>query len=195
MTLSSTTEAEAPAASSTSAGEDLSKSALQDNLERKGKNAYYFAHAHKATGPAWDGKAEPRLLSSTTSNNSQEAVPKSTSTFDYAKSNITSYAFLDEPSKIKLYIELKDVGTKCTDEDIVLDWSERSFSLTVHNYHPPAEATTPAPCLCFARLSGPISKATFKRKDQKIILTLIKVEENVTWHTINDKGTPSHEVV
>ena len=23
------------------------KSALQDNIEKKGKNAYYFAHAHK----------------------------------------------------------------------------------------------------------------------------------------------------
>ena len=31
--------------------EKLSKSALADNITKKGKNAYYYAHAHKATGP------------------------------------------------------------------------------------------------------------------------------------------------
>ena len=34
-----------------SATEELSKSALADNITKKGKNAYYYAHAHKATGP------------------------------------------------------------------------------------------------------------------------------------------------
>lgn len=38
------------------------KSALKDNIESKGKNAYYFAHAKTAKGPTWDKKAEPRLL-------------------------------------------------------------------------------------------------------------------------------------
>ena len=175
--------------------EQVSKSALQDNIESKGKNAYYFAHAHKATGPKWDGKAEPRLLSSTTSALSTESAKKS-GTFDYNKSNITSYAFLDEPAKVKLYIELRDVGTQCSDDDIDLQWSERSFSLTINNYKAPdATEEAPTPCLCFTRLSGRISKANFKKKDNKIILTLWKVEEDVTWHTINDKGSPDHEVV
>jgi hypothetical protein len=31
--------------------EGVSKSALRDNILRKGKNAYYYAHAHRATGP------------------------------------------------------------------------------------------------------------------------------------------------
>ena len=34
-----------------SAADELSKSALAENISRKGKNAYYYAHAHKATGP------------------------------------------------------------------------------------------------------------------------------------------------
>jgi hypothetical protein len=29
----------------------LTQSALRDNISKKGKNAYYYAHAHKATGP------------------------------------------------------------------------------------------------------------------------------------------------
>ena len=33
------------------AAEELSKSALADNISKKGKNAYYYAHAHKADGP------------------------------------------------------------------------------------------------------------------------------------------------
>jgi hypothetical protein len=63
-----------------------SKSALQDNIARKGKNAYYFAHAHKANGPVWDGKTEPKLLSRQAS----EQEHKTTSAaFDYNRSNIT----------------------------------------------------------------------------------------------------------
>lgn len=46
---------EDPASSTTddvdAAAEELSKSALADNISKKGKNAYYYAHAHKADGP------------------------------------------------------------------------------------------------------------------------------------------------
>ena len=31
--------------------ESSSSSALRDNISRKGENAYYYAHAHRATGP------------------------------------------------------------------------------------------------------------------------------------------------
>ena len=36
--------------------DESSVSALRDNIATKGKNAYYYAHSHKADGPAWDGK-------------------------------------------------------------------------------------------------------------------------------------------
>jgi hypothetical protein len=29
------------------------------------KYSYYYAHGHNANGPEWDGREEPRLLSST----------------------------------------------------------------------------------------------------------------------------------
>ena len=42
--------------STTPTTEESSVSALRDNIATKGKNAYYYAHSHKADGPAWDGK-------------------------------------------------------------------------------------------------------------------------------------------
>ena len=37
-------------------GDVPSESALRDNISRKGKNAYYYAHAHRATGPEVSGR-------------------------------------------------------------------------------------------------------------------------------------------
>jgi len=50
-----------------------------------------------------------------------------------AKSNITNYAFLDEDSKVKVYVELPGVGN-CREEDILLDFTDTSLCLTVKNY-------------------------------------------------------------
>ena len=182
------------------------KSALQENLERKGKNAYYFAHAHKATGPKWDGKAEPKLLSTKSLSSDELSAnnqSKKTSSFDMHKSNITSYAFCDDGPKVKLYINMENVGEICSDDDITLDYTETSFCLVIKNYNnneiDPANATGLAPvperCLSFGKLTANITKATFKKKKDKIILILTKEKEDVEWHTINDKGTPDHELV
>lgn len=88
------------------------KSALEENIESKGKHAYYFAHAHKANGPKWDGKAEPKLLSMETLSVNEKMLKKSHSSFNYHKSNITSYAFADGKKSVKLYIEMEGVGEK-----------------------------------------------------------------------------------
>ena len=50
------------ASNSTAPAEEASVSALRDNIETKGKNAYYYAHSHKADGPAWDGKPGECML-------------------------------------------------------------------------------------------------------------------------------------
>lgn len=80
------------------------------------------------------------------------------------------------------------IGEKCTDDDISLEYTENSFCLTVNNYKPEPQ------CLSFARLSANIKGASFKRKENRIVLTLTKAKEK-EWYTINDKGTPDHEVV
>jgi hypothetical protein len=88
-------------------------SALQENIESKGKHSYYFAHAHKANGPKWDGKAEPKLLSlDKLSVVDQKSLKKSHSSFDYFKSSITSYAFADGEKSVKLFITMDGVGEK-----------------------------------------------------------------------------------
>ena len=178
------------------AGEEPStsapKSALQDNLERKGKNAYYFAHAHKANGPQWDGKPEPRLLAKQESvvGHKVSITSSSSSTFDYSKSNICKYAFLDDGAKVKLYIDLENVGEKCTPDDVTLDYTDRSLYLEVIHYHP-----SEPQMLRFARLTADIASASFRIKTNRIIVTLTKVDPTLEWHTINDKGSPDHEVV
>ena len=164
------------------------KSALQANIEAKGKNAYYFAHSNTAKGPKWDGKAEPRLLSSSVSSESSEKPQLKKASFDIHKSNITSYAFSDEGKCVKLYITLQDVGEKCSDDDIILDWNDHSFNLVVNNY---AEEEK---CLSFGRLTAKITKATCRKKKDRLVLTLTKEEEK-EWHTVNDKGAPDHEIV
>ena len=174
---------------------ELRKSALQDNLERKGKNAYYFAHAHKANGPEWDGKVEPKLLSRHSSVEGHLVDAGTTAaTFDYSKSNITTYSFLDDGSKVKLYIDMENVGELCSDDDVTLDYTSRSLSFTLQNYNA-ATAKSSTQILRFGKLTGDISNATFRLKKDKVILTLTKSDETKVWHTINDKGQPEHEVV
>lgn len=174
---------------------ELRKSALQDNLERKGKNAYYFAHAHKANGPEWDGKAEPKLLARHSSVEGHLVDAGTTaSTFDYSKSNITTYSFLDDGTKVKLYIDMEGVGDICSDDDVTLDYSDLSLSFTLQNYSNGSSNPSPQ-ILRFSKLTGAISNATCRLKKDKVILTLTKVDATRVWHTINDKGQPDHEVV
>jgi hypothetical protein len=172
--------------SDTAVEQPSQKSALRENIEVKGKNAYYYAHGHKATGPKWDGKVEPKLLSRQSFVEGHRV--SKTASFEYYKSNITTYAFLDEGMKVKLYIDMEGVGEKCTGEDVQLDFTETSLSLVINNYKPQPQ------CLSFGKLTADIEKATFLKKKDRIILTLTKAEEG-EWHTINDKGTPDHEVV
>jgi hypothetical protein len=202
------------------------RSALQDNIERKGKNAYYFAHAHKATGPKWDGKIEPKLLSidsnlSSVSTSSMTSISKLSL---MAKSNITNYAFLDDGLKVKIYVNLPGVGD-CDDDNITIDFTERSLCLTVKDYAIPSPSaskdedggdhdddggdnkvedigelivdTAPQTVkdimleaqrkedrrLTFAKLYGDIENATFKKKPDKVIITLVKKVDS-KWNSV-----------
>ena len=131
-----------------------------------------------------------------------------------AKSNITNYAFLDEETKVKIYVNLPGVGECCSDHNIALDYTETSLCLTVKNYVTPTvekkekkkvldekliadtapeeeeeeevakeEVTVEDRCLSVGQLHGTIEKATFRKKTDKIILTL-KKKDDKTWSRV-----------
>ena len=176
--------------------EMMRKSALQDNIESKGKNAYYFAHAHRANGPKWDGKPQPRLLAKHSSSEGESFTSSKQLTFDIGKSTISKYAFLDEGKRIKIYVELMGVGEKCSENDISLEWTESSFCLVVKNYH---ACDSKVECLRFGKLHGLITKVSYRKKTDRIILCLIKKEEGEgdaeKWPAIAAKGDTDHGIV
>lgn len=219
--------------SSTTAA-DLNENALRDSIDKKGKNSYYFAHAHRANGPKWDGKPQPRLLSkqaipsndhdSTTGEGVDPETPSNTdgilslknlqvskSSFAYSQSNITKYAFLDEGEKVKLYVEMNGVGEACTKEDVSLQWDEQSFTLLIKNYPGPLNSEEegdegirkpvdcPVRCLNLGKLYGDISDASFRKKKDRVIVTLVKrVEEGddepMDWPSIRANNGGDNDV-
>lgn len=174
----------------TAPGEDEetedAKSALQDNIDRKGNNAYYFAHSHKATGPEWDGKIEPKLLSKSSSSLLRSGTK--TASFEYHKSNITSYAFSDDETSIKIYINMEGVGEQCKGEDdVALEYTDTSFCLIVRNYTTKGDGESKERCLSFGRLYSKIKSASFRKKKDRIVLTLSKQAEGA-WPAIAARG-------
>lgn len=124
-----------------------------------------------------------------------------------AKSNVTNYAFLDEKEKVKIYVKLPGVGS-CSDDDVTLDFAERSLCLTIKNYvsssggdekkvevtddelvvdtSPDSEKEAEdvvrevqgeEKCLSIGKLFGEIEDATYKKKPDKIIVTLKKKDD------------------
>lgn len=94
--------------------ETATLSALKENLQRKGKNAYYYAHSHGANGPAWDGKEEPRLLSvSEAPALPAELVRRKVAT------PIDSYGWSDGKKTVKILVDF-DNASDIPEEDISL---------------------------------------------------------------------------
>ena len=170
-------------------------SALRENIRRKGKNAYYFAHDKTPQGPAWDGKPEPKRL---LEEHHRVALERKCSSFDIHNSSITKYAFCNGQKSVKLYIDIDD---NVTPEHVSLEFTEESLSLVLEqNYDPEEkleEQQQPPKTLYFNKLAGRITNATFKVKaeDKLLVLTLKKEVPGETWHTINARGSPDHEVL
>ncbi|KAJ8604334.1 hypothetical protein CTAYLR_002506 [Chrysophaeum taylorii] len=121
---------------------------------RAGNNAYYYAHQLRANGPQWDGDATPRLIER---GSSETTKPKSA---------ITRYSWVDDDSKIKVYVPCEE----CASDDFVhLDWTEASLVLKIDL--PDAEHVLRIP-----KLYDKIQSATCKVKPgDKVVLTLKKV--------------------
>lgn len=84
-------------------------SALEENISKKGNNSYYYAHGKKIEGPVWDGKEEPRLLTTATLPSSTKASIKS----------LDSFSWIDEKKSVKIYVDFENAN-EIEDEDINL---------------------------------------------------------------------------
>lgn len=112
---------------------------------------------------------EPKLLGRVDSTVSSSAG--TSSAFDIHKSNITSYAFLDDGPKVRLYVDLPGIQDACAGGSSVdLEWTETSMCLLVKNYPKAGEER----CLSFGRLHGEIEKGIVKAKKERLVVTLVK---------------------
>mmetsp|Transcript_10170 Transcript_10170/g.14384 ORF Transcript_10170/g.14384 Transcript_10170/m.14384 type:complete len:158 (+) Transcript_10170:83-556(+) len=147
-------------------------SALRDNVEKKGKNSYYYAHEKVIDGPKWDGNREPRLLYRTASN-SPTPVHKSLN----ASNHLKNYSWSDDISKATVYISLEETeeGEKVqlSEEDFVLNWTNNSVSIDIKK-NPYLEVWHK---LEITRLFGEIVDCRVKLKEGRVLLVLVKKEK------------------
>lgn len=139
-------------------------SALQENIQRKGKNAYYYAHGPKIDGPLWDGKEEPRLMAS------ESAISSSSYDKCVTYASFESFAWVDGTKSVKIYIDFEGAN-EISDDDMVVDKSSSTsvaFSLCKDGKHYK---------FVLDSLSGSIINATVKKKSDKFVLTLNKQDE------------------
>lgn len=137
-------------------------SALLENINRKGSNSYYYAHSKKIEGPQWDGNEAPRRLE--TLNVEKTVLPRVVS--------IDDYFWSDEKEKVKIYFEsagysdvadeLVEFSHSTSSIDIRFPYTSNVYALVVENLH--------------ANIDG----ASYRRKGDKFIITLLK-ETPVTW--------------
>ena len=144
------------------------ESALRENIKSKGHNAYYYAHSNTATGPVWDGKEEPKLLS--TSEVTADAAPKKL----LILSAFESYSWSDGKKTVSIYIDF-DAADKIDDEAINLSTTETSLEFRVSAHKEFA--------LNIEALHGSLAGCVYKKKADKFVLSLKKAEE-VAWNQL-----------
>ncbi len=154
-----------------SSNPNVELSALRDNIEKKGKNSYYYAHGPKIDGPVWDGKEEPRLLSRTVS---EEGSPRTRTS-----RALTEYAWGDGKKIVTIYLDFQD-AENIPDDIISLTTTSESVTFTLQNYNGVDYK------LFIDNLTSEVSGATFKKKEGQFRIILKKLEES-PWFSLKKK--------
>ena len=164
----------------------MAESALRENIARKGNNSYYFAHASTPTGPAWDGKEEPRLLAK--SDAPLSAATSAAGTEGAAFSvEFATYAWTDEKKSVKIYIDFPEADT-VADADITC--ALRGTEGVEFFVKRPQENK------CYKLVLDPLHAAvesvTYKKKTDKFVLSLKKDSSGgedppLTWYQLKKK--------
>ncbi|ETV95514.1 hypothetical protein H310_10977 [Aphanomyces invadans] len=148
---------------------DAPLSALHSNIRDKGTNAYYYAHKKRsgADDHQWDGQCEPRLIAK-----SDSVISVSTDR------PITSYAWSDGKKCATVYIDIPAIASH-PDESITLDWSARELEVRIRDFDPSGADLVFKIKYLYEEVMG----VTLKKKDDKIVLRLVKAKE-LTWYTL-----------
>ncbi|KAE8895424.1 hypothetical protein PF005_g4657 [Phytophthora fragariae] len=144
-------------------------SALQSNIKTKGTNSYYYAHKKREDVEIheWDGKAAPRLL---------KTQSLAASTPAEVTETIVNYAWADGTKRVSVYLKLPGIGAQ-SEEDTHIDWTATSLTVKIKNY----EGKTRL--LSVPKLYDEISDVKTKRKEDQLVLQLVKAKE-FGWHSL-----------
>lgn len=144
-------------------------SALQSNIKTKGTNSYYYAHKKREDVEIheWDGNAAPRLLKTQSLATSEPAE---------VTEAISNFAWADGKKRVSVYLKLPGIGTH-TEEGTHIDWTATSLSVKIKNY----EGKTRL--FVVSKLYDEISDVKTKRKEDQLVLQLIKAKE-FSWHSL-----------
>jgi len=158
-------------------GEPTAANALRENIARKGKNAYYYAHASTANAPAWDGSEAPRLLERKPSGPVEEGGGS-------IVKRIAKFAWGDETACVKVYVNLEDNGITAPVE-VAVTSTDSSAVLTLSCTSAGGRAMEHV--LDLSDVYDKIDSATAKlaKSGSRVILTLKKAESSrFTWHDL-----------
>jgi hypothetical protein len=148
------------AASSTPTAAEVS--ALQSNIKSKGTNSYYYAHKKREHVEIheWDGNAAPRLLKTQSLAAAQSEVAEA----------IANYAWADGKKRVSVYLKLPGIGAQ-SEQDTHVEWTASSLTVRIDNY----EGKTRL--LSLPKLYDEISDVKTKRKEDQLVLQLVKAKE------------------
>jgi hypothetical protein len=139
-------------------------SALRSNIETKGKNSYYYAHGPKINGPKWDGKEEPKLLST------GDSEAPSSERLRLCKA-FTEYAWADGKKLVTVYLDFEKAES-VPDEIITVSTTSDSITFSIDNFEGKDYK------LFIDNLSAEVSAARYKKKEGQFKILLTKLDES-----------------
>eukprot|EP00930_Biecheleria_cincta_P043946 TRINITY_DN30152_c0_g2_i1.p1 TRINITY_DN30152_c0_g2~~TRINITY_DN30152_c0_g2_i1.p1 ORF type:complete len:192 (+),score=47.55 TRINITY_DN30152_c0_g2_i1:130-705(+) len=158
-------------------------SALRQNIETKGENAYYYAHSRKfevpadakvVSGPGLVTGGAPVLLAA-------ESAPVE----EHRTEAIRNLSWADDGSKVKVYLQLPD-GVLREAAQVTCDFEARNFHCKVSP--PPPSCVGPVRSCKTEPLRGEIvpEKSSFRvNLDKgKVTITLHKKNADETWRDL-----------
>ena len=147
--------------------EEIANNKLKHNIAKKGANSYYYAHAKKADAPTVRNEP-PQLLQNAVG---ERAKPKMTKPFE-------KFAWANGTKVVSVYLTHANAD-QVPDDRISLVTEKKSFEIRVEG------ADGFAYCLKVDKLNGEIDGAELKKKADKFVVNLKKIEER-TWYRLEE---------